>query len=626
MENVESGISGSAHGVQQKDKDMKDIGRNDPCPCGSGKKHKKCCLGKPPFVVDFGSKRISEIAIQNARETSVAAFAMRDRMAAARKSIITPPFDAPDQAASALKNYLGWLEGELGKLLATHSSLFWLLLDRRLPFGLDNPSTNVHVINYLTRKHEVKTTAFLKYSSNDLKDVTWNIDGTVVPDVKTQDVVTVWGDVSEILNEVLALDSAYRRVGKGATIDLQEPYIEARLDQAMDECCEIYDRRRAAYSVSLSPIGTLASFQGEAAEISSEFRADRRSTMVFLQNFEGREEYQLTSPKTGRIRHPNFLPRTLSLEALELLAPFESRLIEVTGLTVRQLRLCFVALKQFVLDHWEGEYTFVQRGLFISESGLLEPALATLLTALFQLEGEPANSNLVSNAFVKLLSTGSKLGRQLLSHGAFGCLHRFRDQDFFDLTLHPLVLNSILMEIQLDGEMRVIKGSHFEEEVSSRLLADVPKASYPMQPGLNLKRKGEHDPYAECDVYLAVGNLLFVVDCKAYSYTLAYFGGERKAVESRSSVVQGWLAQSDNRARKIAITPIGANYEIPTGITHLIPLVCTAFPEFIWDLAPEHFLVDRSIPRVCTYGEMIEVLNGDPAGLINSPFAIPIKR
>ncbi|MGB2727569.1 MAG: SEC-C metal-binding domain-containing protein [Halobacteriota archaeon] len=24
----------------------KEIGRNDPCPCGSGKKYKKCCLGK----------------------------------------------------------------------------------------------------------------------------------------------------------------------------------------------------------------------------------------------------------------------------------------------------------------------------------------------------------------------------------------------------------------------------------------------------------------------------------------------------------------------------------------------------------------------------------------------------
>ncbi|MGH9752260.1 MAG: SEC-C metal-binding domain-containing protein [Blastocatellia bacterium] len=26
---------------------MSSIGRNDPCPCGSGKKYKKCCLGKP---------------------------------------------------------------------------------------------------------------------------------------------------------------------------------------------------------------------------------------------------------------------------------------------------------------------------------------------------------------------------------------------------------------------------------------------------------------------------------------------------------------------------------------------------------------------------------------------------
>ncbi|MBR1126454.1 DUF1186 domain-containing protein [Bradyrhizobium lablabi] len=27
---------------------FRDVGRNDPCPCGSGKKFKKCCLGKPP--------------------------------------------------------------------------------------------------------------------------------------------------------------------------------------------------------------------------------------------------------------------------------------------------------------------------------------------------------------------------------------------------------------------------------------------------------------------------------------------------------------------------------------------------------------------------------------------------
>lgn len=29
------------------------IGRNDPCPCGSGKKFKKCCLGKSANAVTF---------------------------------------------------------------------------------------------------------------------------------------------------------------------------------------------------------------------------------------------------------------------------------------------------------------------------------------------------------------------------------------------------------------------------------------------------------------------------------------------------------------------------------------------------------------------------------------------
>jgi SEC-C motif len=29
---------------------MSAVGRNDPCPCGSGKKYKKCCLGTAPAI------------------------------------------------------------------------------------------------------------------------------------------------------------------------------------------------------------------------------------------------------------------------------------------------------------------------------------------------------------------------------------------------------------------------------------------------------------------------------------------------------------------------------------------------------------------------------------------------
>lgn len=31
---------------------MSKIGRNDMCPCGSGKKYKKCCLGKETSAVE----------------------------------------------------------------------------------------------------------------------------------------------------------------------------------------------------------------------------------------------------------------------------------------------------------------------------------------------------------------------------------------------------------------------------------------------------------------------------------------------------------------------------------------------------------------------------------------------
>ena len=42
---------------------MKKIGRNDPCPCGSGKKYKKCCLKKDRYF-----KNLPEDALKRLKE------------------------------------------------------------------------------------------------------------------------------------------------------------------------------------------------------------------------------------------------------------------------------------------------------------------------------------------------------------------------------------------------------------------------------------------------------------------------------------------------------------------------------------------------------------------------------
>ena len=38
-------------------RDHEKIGRNDPCPCGSGKKYKKCCYGKDKTAADASQPR-----------------------------------------------------------------------------------------------------------------------------------------------------------------------------------------------------------------------------------------------------------------------------------------------------------------------------------------------------------------------------------------------------------------------------------------------------------------------------------------------------------------------------------------------------------------------------------------
>ena len=50
---------------------MPKIGRNDPCPCGSGKKYKRCCMGKDQAAVQ--AKRAAVQEDQRARSADLAA-------------------------------------------------------------------------------------------------------------------------------------------------------------------------------------------------------------------------------------------------------------------------------------------------------------------------------------------------------------------------------------------------------------------------------------------------------------------------------------------------------------------------------------------------------------------------
>jgi hypothetical protein len=46
----------------------KQVGRNEPCPCGSGKKYKQCCLGKDEAAEREARAKSAEAAPAEARE------------------------------------------------------------------------------------------------------------------------------------------------------------------------------------------------------------------------------------------------------------------------------------------------------------------------------------------------------------------------------------------------------------------------------------------------------------------------------------------------------------------------------------------------------------------------------
>jgi len=53
MENLKALLRQEEEFLNQPVAKITKIGRNDPCPCGSGKKYKKCCLGKEPAKEDI---------------------------------------------------------------------------------------------------------------------------------------------------------------------------------------------------------------------------------------------------------------------------------------------------------------------------------------------------------------------------------------------------------------------------------------------------------------------------------------------------------------------------------------------------------------------------------------------
>src|SRR5687767_13952526 len=104
---------------------MTGAGRNDPCPCGSGRKFKKCCLGKSDAATAVYTREEREVALGR-----VARLAASQELAHVRED-------------ATVEFWAGWIadrsddEVEEAFALQQSSAAFneWFWLDHRLPGG-----------------------------------------------------------------------------------------------------------------------------------------------------------------------------------------------------------------------------------------------------------------------------------------------------------------------------------------------------------------------------------------------------------------------------------------------------------------------------------------------------------
>jgi hypothetical protein len=197
---------------------------------------------------------------------------------------------------------------------------------------------------------------------------------------------------------------------------------------------------------------------------------------------------------------------------------------------------------------------------------------------------------------------------------------------FVDVSQIGAKIEQILGNLQIDERMQHEKGAAFERVVADYIRgASLDGIGFPIGDSQELFLKGANVPFAEADVYVAKGNILFVIDCKACGVSRRYLKGDALDVRRRWNKILTWLAESDTRVSKIAQQPTGANYSIGSEIKYLVPIVCSSMPEYFWEWN-ESLSLSECTPRVCTVSELRDVLERSASlNLESRPYTVAVQ-
>ncbi len=604
------------------------IGRNDPCPCGSGKRYKKChgCTVVSQVRINAQAAARSQHFVPRAYVEA------RENLSRERHTLFGTELVSADQMFEHGKA----IQARLAGLLKDHSPIYWLAIQRIEPLSFVDHPNSPHEL--LIRWH--LSSMFWIYGDHRRIDYRVTSSGEITVERDKEAESRFEGEIKALACEIVNVPNAYRRLSKGASFQLApDGALITRLREDLEDAAKMYDRRRSNCGEPLDEKGLGIPIEKSCGTwiAGCTFLKDGslQDTCGLPLRFYEENSIGFPGYSVGGfngIEKPNFMRSAWDLSGwLGYIQCFAPELKTKHGLDVEDFAACLRALNTLVRMNLEG-----QMGLTAHELGLLPLSPNNFEDRMLSsLEGSCGTGR----ALEVLRKFSTLLEHEPLTaddydffawHSA-GVLLKHRDWVFVDVSQISHKVVQVLMRLNIvegiQDDKENDKGPAFERVVSACIRKRLGDAvSFPISDSQALFANNSFVPFAEADVYVAKGEFLFLVECKACSASERYLKGDARSTRSRWNKIREWLKKSDERAQRIANEPAGANYSLDKSLKYLVPVVCSSMPEYFWDWR-ENLFLDASTPRVCTVTELCEVLDrAEDLGLQDKPYSVPIRR
>jgi hypothetical protein len=645
------------------------IGRNDPCPCGSGKKYKKCCLLKvepdkisPESIFGDSASMRMQILLSKTDHSDFEK-AYKAPSLDIEKSIMSAVCSSPDKMESE-RTLLLWkdrVEQEIKRLCSKHSKYYWLYLLRRI-FPKTSERISVPTTPYL---HQTTfNLAVLKYGDNnqseefvaipssantrqyilkedpycgetvdmenigmievnneeELKEA--NPPSIIPRQITSEDVLNLF-QIDYLTLDYYVITAQLRRFWKGGQMRVRQgEYDGIDLPREVEKLVKLYDQRVPIYGNLLSEFGSITNLKAV------EEKGSREGFLIFIPvaNID-MEKIPLVFPGeeffNGKIKGPvylqgnptNFILMPVSIKPFyEKMCVFRHFLIRMLGFSPEELVTFLIALDKHTQNLWMKNihlrYHYIQRGYSIKPNNedyrrYIVELYKTTYRHLFNDHVPEADDSSFKRVMDYMTYNPDNFGQiNLWDRTGAKLFLKVPGGTLMDNSAIPAFLQSIFSElskqISLDGQIGQVRGDDFQHEVEKYLKLNVVDLELWM---CHRKLQFLSGLERDIDISFSLGQVLFAVECKAFSVPDAFDRGETGALGAREEKLDTALKQVDTLCELLSKEHKGNNFELPQSITHIIGLVASPFPEYISKLDEQHFLTD-DIPRVCTPEEI----------------------